>query len=205
MESLQQPQGGNKNELAGRKMKRRVSQKAIEDMVNSSIRSSSWTLKIFKALIPVLPLIEDGCEETAIDLAIKELGKTTPHLNDEDGIRAEIINLRRVITELQNYADKEAVLDVAIDELAKIERKIKRLKKLRPAVRRIFKNLDPRTRALFSVHEEPIRLDGVTSLDYGDALDVFTFAPIEFLRSDPGLAQAIEAFDLACDVNEMLQ
>lgn len=187
-------------------MKRQVSQEAVNDLIASSWKLSHWTLKIFKALKPYLSLIEDNCLEVAMDMSLKDMVKRNyfwPNATTED-IEAEKILMLRLINELENYTDKEAVLDAGIAELTEIERKIKRLKKLRPVVRKIFKELDPRTKALFTVYEMMISVDGVTSLDYLDALNVFGDDPVDCLKEYPAMAPLLEAYGLAYEVNRAL-
>jgi len=176
-------------------MKRQVSQGAIEDLIHSTRRTSKLTLKILQSLKPVVPLIEDNCAGVAADIAIQS--HTKP--GDVE------ISTESAIRELENHYYKEAVLDAAIAELTETERKIKRLKKLRPVVRRIFKDLDPRTKALFTIYETLISVDGVTLLDYLDTLRVFGDAPVDCLKDDPAMTPLLEANELACDVVGLLQ
>jgi len=178
-----------------RQVSQQVSQDAVEDLIHSTRRTSKLTLKILQSLKPVVPLIEDNCAGVAADIAIQS------HNKPED---AEI-STEYAIKELENHYYKEVILDVAIAELSKNEWKIKRLKKLRPVVRRIFKNLDPKTKALFTIYERLISVDGVTSLDYLDALSVFCDVPIDCLKVDPAMTPLLEANELACDVVELLQ
>jgi len=176
-------------------MKRQVSQGAIEDLIHSTHRTSKLTLKILQSLKPVVPLIEDNCAGVAADIAIQSHTKPGgAEISTESAIR-----------ELENHYHKEAVLDAAIAELSKTEWQIKRLKKLRPVVRRIFKNLDPRTKALFTIYEMLISVDGVTLLDYFDTLRVFGDAPVDCLKDDPAMTPLLEAHELACDVVGLLQ
>jgi len=186
-------------------MKTQATKEAVKDLIHSTHRTSEWTLKILQAMKIGMPILDEDKEDEAIDLILKVLAEKGSYLAEDGAIEAETIAIQDCINELDYYADKGKVVDAAIAELQDIERKIKRLKTLQPVVKRIFQNLDIRTKAIFTICDELMRADGVTFTDYSGKLDVFRSETIDILRNDPDLAPAIEAYDLAREVNEMLQ
>jgi hypothetical protein len=185
-------------------MKTKVTREAIRDLIKSTGKMVHWNKVFLYSIRKSMLLIEQDREDELIDLVIKDLSKEFSYLSDGEERRAEHITVKMFLRELDYYLDKRAVIDEAIAECEKLESKIERLKELRPIVRDIFEKLDDRIKALFELHDELMRLDGVASLNYQDYVDDFYPESVDALRDDPTFNPALEAYDLAREVNEML-
>jgi len=185
-------------------METRVSTKAVHDLIESVHCSSIQTLKMLRAIKLVLPVLNDGYEETAIGLIVKASIDEGLIDDDDTSIELETLTIRSLIRELDYYADKEKVLDAAIQGLAGLRSKHRKLRELQPAVKKAFGNLDARTKALFKIYYEITKADDSAGTDFLNELDMFDEQSLDVLQDDPALAPALEAFDLAHEVNELL-
>ena len=184
-------------------MGRQVTREAVKDLIHSTHKMADWNTILFRSIRSSMLLLEQGRKEELIDMVAKDLSRRFDCVR-ENKEYAVSFSVESVLQELENHLDKRAVLDAAIAECEKIESNIEQLKELQLTVKGIFEKLDDRTKALFEIHDELMRLDGRTCLDYCDCIGVFFPPDVNSIRGDSTLAPAIEAYDLARDVNEML-
>jgi len=186
-------------------MKAKVTTQAIKDFIDSTISPASWSREIIEAVQIALPQIETGDEAEAIQTAVLVQAGRDPNLSQEDldgfGMRT-----LRCIRELDHYKDKRAVVEAALVKIKEVQSKENRLYEMQQQIRKIFMDLDPRTKAILEIRRELVRVDGWScpGTDYANLLDDFESVDVDVLRIEPELAPLLEAYHMAEQFNQAM-
>jgi len=184
-------------------MKTQVTTQSVKDFIKATISTTNWSREIIEAIQIALPQIETGDEAGAIQMAVLAKANRDSNLSQEDlddfGERTF-----HCIRELDYYKDKRAVVEAALVKIKEIQSKENRLNQMQQQIRKIFMDLDPRTKAILELRRELVRVDGCSTTDYANLLDDFESVDVDVLRIEPELAPLLEAYDMARVFNQVM-
>jgi len=93
--------------MSNQAQKTKVSDQAIQDIINLIELTPPFIMKVLKILKGILPLLDDGNEEQAVQAANQSLNKIW------NGI-SETSFAQRLIRELDHYYNKRAVVEATL-------------------------------------------------------------------------------------------
>ena len=184
-------------------MKTKVDDKAVLDLIHSIPRTAPFARIILRAVYSLLPLIEDGNEELAIQEALVNANSNLKQ-SKYGFCESEV---RSCIRELDNYTDKKAVIEATLIRINLVCRNEEEIVKLRPAVIDTFVKMDRQTRELFFVFRYLQSVGSYTQSSFDFANDIFSAIDIgkpALLRTLPKFFSLVKAYDLAEPIIETM-
>jgi len=189
-------------------MKTEIDKQAVKDLLAHvrayTISFAQELLQMLKDGLSILEKIETGEDEsTAIENVVEKWFKKNPQMVKKDD---EILTLalKECILELDHYTTtvKAQIIDAALEEISKPVSQAERLKAGVSDAVAIYKNLDRRTKELFTILSAPMSVDGLINTDYCNEIFDCSDIDVMTLRKEPDFQNLIELYDLAVDFSQ---
>ena len=171
-----------------------VDRQAIRTLLETIKYTPAGCKEVLETLLGVLPLIEAGEEEQAIE-AIAQAERERDSIFSKAG-SAHIDYMRRIIRELDHYKDRRTVIETALASVESAMDVEDRLQSMLPDVKAAWARLDAKTLAVLEVFHRLMSLSGEANIDYLNELLEIEGDP-KILRGDPAFETILQAYDLA--------
>ncbi len=147
----------------------------------------------------------DGFEARNTDEpeSIEQAPEPTREQREQEWLETGLTAVREAVA-MWAAPGQKRVLEAALAEVSQVTDAAEKLLKMEPEIRKIYSNMDTKTKCLFDVLEEIASVDGVSvGVDYGNKMlfniqtDEQTQKALKELESDPDMKCLAEAYRLA--------
>lgn len=188
----------------------KVDQQAVRELLKllSKVHLSfvREILQVIKDTEPKIKRIDTEKRETITIIRIAERHFELYSQNNNENYRYALVTcVKKIIDELQYYTP-DSRLNIINEALAEVDNRIQlidQFKSMIPEIKSAWRNLDPRTTAIFKILSMLLNIEDELNENFLDYV-LNGQGDVDFLRDDPKLATLVRAYDLAQVIIEIV-